>query len=95
MFISRCIVSITSYILVIVHVYALPTLISPQVHDSSWDPSDYNSQPKWVTYYDTGLSSGNLESTALFNRPLQRQAFLGKSFSSKIARMVYPRVQGS
>ncbi|KAJ3887957.1 hypothetical protein GG344DRAFT_68381 [Lentinula edodes] len=85
MFISRCIVSITSYILVIVHVYALPTLISPQAHD--WDPSDYNRQPRWVTHYDTGLSSGNLESTALFTRPLQRQAFLGKSFPSKIGRV--------
>ncbi|KAJ3866717.1 hypothetical protein EV359DRAFT_62081 [Lentinula novae-zelandiae] len=85
MFISRCIVSITSYILVIVHIYALPTLISPQAHD--WDPSDYNRQPKWVTYYDTGLSSANLESTALFNRPLQRQASLGKSFPSKMGHV--------
>ncbi|KAJ3813988.1 hypothetical protein F5876DRAFT_73380 [Lentinula aff. lateritia] len=84
MFISRCIVFITSYILVIVHVHALPTSISPQAH--RWDPSgyNYNRQPRWVTDYDTGLSSGNSESTALFIRPLQRQAFLGKSFLSKI-----------
>ncbi|GAW02969.1 hypothetical protein LENED_004651 [Lentinula edodes] len=41
----------------------------------------------WVTHYDTGLLSGNSESTALFSRPLQRQAFLGKSFPSKIGHV--------